>query len=206
MQGPSAVTHFCQHLHVQSSNISIIFYSPLSNITWMSAALKTQVLRCNAVSWGMWLLMFEEMYCLHLQGQALFLDYVTLNIKCLWPLTHWHCITSQNCIFNRAPLWAQTSELSFDWMCQNFTAHRDKYQWPWIEYKVNSDKVLITACPVQEQTPLHHCSYSSTATKRFGRHCNFWLHAVETTHQSSNFQCSALLPKYHAIALGPVIF
>jgi hypothetical protein len=47
----------------------------------MSAALKTQVLGCNAVSWDMWLLMFAEMYCLHLQGQALFLDYVTLTFS-----------------------------------------------------------------------------------------------------------------------------
>jgi hypothetical protein len=73
MQVPSAITLFCQHLHVQSSNISIIFYSAISKITYMSAALKIQVLGYNAVSWGMWLLTFEEMYCLH-EGQALFLD------------------------------------------------------------------------------------------------------------------------------------
>jgi hypothetical protein len=144
------------------------------------------------VSWGMWLLTFEEMYCLH-EGQALFLDWVTLNIKWLWSLTHWHYVTSQNCIFSStivrssnftALFWLNVPELhSSQWQYQYYLL-----QWQWTEHKVYSDKVLIIACPVQEQTPIYHCSYSSTVTKRCGRHCNFSVHAVVTTKQSSNFQ------------------
>jgi hypothetical protein len=89
-QLPSTITHFCLHSYV-SSNISLIFYSAIPKITWMSAALN---IKCS----GMWCCVIAHaafdilekctVFILRAQGQAVFLDCFTSTTKGLWSLTY----------------------------------------------------------------------------------------------------------------------